>query len=40
MEKVEKGTTQDMLDTSTWVYIDKRWQCVLHTESQMEAKSA
>ena len=36
--KSEKGTTQDMLDTSTWVHIDKRWQCVLHTESQMEPK--
>ena len=35
-----KSTTQDMLDTSTWVYVDKRWQCVLHTESQMEAKPA
>ena len=34
------GTVQDMSDTSTWVYIDKRWQCVLHTESQMDAKAA
>jgi hypothetical protein len=30
--------TQNMSDTSTWVYLDKRWQCVLHTESEMEAK--
>ena len=36
--KSGKGTVQDMSDTSTWVYVDKRWQCVLHTESQMEAK--
>ena len=35
-----KGTVQDMSDTSTWVYLDKRWQCVLHTESKMEAKPA
>jgi hypothetical protein len=32
--------TQNMSDTSTWVYLDKRWQCVLHTESEMEAKPA
>ena len=32
------STTQNMTDTSTWVFVDKRWQCVLHTESQMEAK--
>lgn len=34
------GTVQDMSDTSTWVYVCKRWQCVLHTESQMDAKPA
>ena len=34
------GTVQDMSDTSTWVYVDKRWQCALHTESQMDAKPA
>ena len=33
-------TTQDMFDTSTWVHLDNRWQCVLHTESPMEAKPA
>ncbi len=38
--KSEKGTVQDMTDTSTWVYVGKRWQCVAHTESQMEAKPA
>ena len=38
--KSGRGTVQDMSDTSTWVYVDKRWQCVLHTESQMEEKSA
>jgi hypothetical protein len=32
------GSTQNMSDTSTWVYLDKRWQCVLHTESEMKAK--
>lgn len=35
-----KSTTEDMSDTSTWVHSGKRWQCVLHTESQMEAKPA
>ena len=39
-DKSGKGTIQDMSDTSTWVYVGKRWQCVLHTESQMEAKPA
>ena len=38
--KSAKGTVQDMTDTSTWVHVDKRWQCVLHTESQMDAKPA
>jgi hypothetical protein len=38
--KSAKGTVQDMTDTSTWVCADKRWQCVLHTESKMEAKPA
>ena len=38
--KSGKDTIQDMSDTSTWVYVDKRWQCVVHTESQMEAKPA
>ena len=32
-----KSTTHNMSDTSTWVNADKRWQCVLHTESQMAA---
>jgi len=39
-DKSGKGTVQEMSDTSTWVYVDKRWQCVLHTESQMDAKPA
>ena len=34
------STTQDMSDTSTWVHLGNRWQCVLHTESPMEATSA
>jgi Domain of unknown function (DUF4440) len=38
--KSGKDTIQDMSDTSTWVYVDKRWQCVLHTESLLEAKPA
>jgi hypothetical protein len=35
-----QSSTQDMSDTSTWVHINKRWQCVLHTESEMQAKPA
>ena len=33
-----KSSTQNMSDTSTWVHAGKRWQCVLHTESEMQAK--
>ncbi len=32
------SSTQNMSDTSTWVHAGKRWQCVLHTESEMTAK--
>ena len=35
-----KSTTQNMSDTSTWVHLDKRWQCVLHTESPTQAQPA
>ena len=35
-----KSSTQNMSDTSTWVHAGKRWQCVLHTESEMEEKPA
>ena len=35
-----KSSTQNMSDTSTWVHAGKRWQCVLHTESEMQAKPA
>ena len=38
--KSGKDTIKDMSDTSTWVYVDKRWQCVLHTESLLEVKPA
>ena len=31
---------EDMSDTSTWVHLDNRWQCVLHTESPMATTSA
>ena len=34
------STAQDMSDTSTWVHLGNRWQCVLHTESPMEATPA
>ena len=32
--------TQDMSDTSTWVHLGNRWQCVLHTESPMRTTPA
>ena len=35
-----KSTTQNMADTSTWIHAGKRWQCVLHTESEMQEKTA
>ena len=35
-----KSSTQNMADTSTWIHASKRWQCVLHTESKMEAEPA
>ena len=35
-----ESTTQNMSETSTWVYLDNRWQCVLHTESLLAAKPA
>ena len=31
-----QSITQDMSDTSTWVHLGNRWQCVLHTESPMQ----
>ena len=34
------STTQDMSDTSTWVHLDKRWQCVLHTEAPIQTTAA
>lgn len=35
-----ESSIQNMSDTSTWVHAGKRWQCVLHTESEMQAKPA
>lgn len=35
-----KSTIQNMSDTSTWVHAGKRWQCVLHTESEMQVQQA
>ena len=32
-----KTTEQEMHDTSTWVQKGKSWQCVLHTETPVEA---
>lgn len=27
------ATTQEMFDTSTWIRVGSRWQCVAHTET-------
>ena len=35
-----QSITQDMSDTSTWVHLGNRWQCVLHTESPMHTTTA
>ena len=35
-----QSKTQDMSDTSTWIHLSNRWQCVLHTESPMDTKVA
>ncbi|MEO8297890.1 MAG: nuclear transport factor 2 family protein [Burkholderiales bacterium] len=35
-----QSTTQHMHDTSTWVLKGKQWQCVMHTETPIEAKPA
>lgn len=35
-----KSSSQNMSDTSTWVQSGNRWQCVLQTEAEMEAKPA
>ena len=35
-----ESSVHNMSDTSTWVHAGKRWQCVLHTESEMQAKPA
>jgi hypothetical protein len=32
-----KTTAQEMHDTSTWVQKGKGWQCVMHTETPVEA---
>lgn len=31
-----KGTTQDMVDSSTWVRKEDQWQCVAHTETPLD----
>ena len=32
-DKEQKGTSQEMNDTSTWIQKGERWQCVMHTET-------
>lgn len=31
-----EGTTQEMVDSSTWVRKEDQWQCVAHTETPLE----
>ena len=33
-------TTQEMNDSSTWIQVGNDWQCVMHTETEAEAKHA
>jgi hypothetical protein len=35
-----KGLAQEMNDTSTWIQAGKSWQCVMHTETPVQAKQA
>ena len=39
MEMQGKSIDMDVYDTSTWVKIDGRWRCVVHTESSVAEKS-
>ena len=32
------STTKQMSNSSTWVYLGNRWQCILRTDSEMHAK--
>jgi hypothetical protein len=34
-----KPTTQEMVDSSTWVRKENQWQCVAHTETPLEQQS-
>ncbi|MBC7956584.1 MAG: nuclear transport factor 2 family protein [Cytophagales bacterium] len=36
----DKSIEQEMNDSSTWIQKDKRWQCVMHTETPAEAEPA
>lgn len=35
-----KAMAQEMNDSSTWIQKGKRWQCVMHTETPVEATPA
>lgn len=34
----KKSVAQKMHDSSTWIQKGQRWQCVMHTETPVEAK--
>lgn len=38
MEMEGKPVQMDVYDSSTWVRIDGKWRCVMHTESPVAAK--
>ena len=38
MDVQGKPTKMEVYDTSTWVKVDGRWRCVLHTESPTAKK--
>ena len=33
-----KGTVQEMSDTSTWIQTQGRWLCAMHTETPIDSK--
>jgi hypothetical protein len=35
-----EGQFQEVNDTSTWIKVDGRWQCVIHTETPANAHGA
>ncbi len=36
----DKGTVQEMNDTSTWIQTGGRWRCAMHTETPIDTKQS